>query len=65
MPETAATARETAQKLRDLAKASGPTYGNAYLAVANRWEQEAIRLETAERAKAMPAPDSSEYPRAA
>jgi len=57
MQETSATARETAQKLRDLAKASGSAYGAAYLAMAEWWDQEAVRLETLEQAEAAPVPD--------
>ena len=65
MPETAATARETAQKLRALAKASSATYGNAYLVMADWWDQQAVKLEVAEQAQAAPLSDSNGCSRAA
>ena len=47
MPETAASARETAKKYRKLAEVSDLTSRNAYLVMAEWWEQRAKELEAA------------------
>ena len=47
MTETAASARETAEKYRKLAEVSSGTTRAAYLVMAEWWEQRANELEAA------------------